>query len=74
MPIRSFHTGRVFDPDAVTVMAVAFDAVCNHLGIRSTSDDPVTRLIAEKVIEIAQRGASDPDLLQSMALSELSRD
>jgi len=74
VPIRSFHAGRVFDPDAITVMALAFDAVCDHLRLKSTSDDPVTRLIAEKVIEVAQRGVSEPDLLRAMALNELSRD
>lgn len=74
MPIRSFHGGRVFDPEAVTAMALAFDAVCDHLGLKSTSDDPVTKLIAQKIVEVAQRGVGDSDLLQAMALHELGPD
>jgi len=33
-----------------------------------------TRLLGEKIIEVAERGVLDPDLLLSMALNELDRD
>jgi len=39
-----------------------------HLKI---GDDPATRFVAEKVIELAQRGVRDPDTLRKMALKEL---
>jgi hypothetical protein len=74
VPIKSFHGGRAFDPEAVTGMALAFEAVCGHLGLNSTSDDPATKLVAEKVIEFALNGIADPDLLQTMTMNELGGD
>jgi len=55
-------------------MALAFNAVCDQLGLKSPADDPATELVAEKVIELAQRGVHDPDLLRTMTLNELGRD
>jgi hypothetical protein len=55
-------------------MTLAFNSVCDQLGLKSTTDDPATKLVAEKVIELAQRGVHDPDLLQTMTLNELGRD
>jgi hypothetical protein len=71
--IRGFLSGRAFEPEAINTMALAFNAVCDHLKLKSTADDPA-KLIAEKVIELAQRGVHDPDLLQTMTLNELGRD
>ena len=34
-------------------MGLAFDSVCEALGLR-IREDPATRLVAEKVIELAQ--------------------
>jgi len=73
MPIRSVQRRRAFDPEAVTGIALAFDAVCDHLGLKSSCDDPITKLVAEKVIE-PLRGIANPDLLQTMTLNELGRD
>jgi hypothetical protein len=33
-------------------------------------DDPATRLVAEKVINLAQRGIRDPIMLRTMTLKE----
>jgi len=74
MPIRSVQRRRAFDPETVTGIALAFDAVCDHLGLTSSCDDPITKLVAEKVIELALRGFANPDLLQTMTLNELGRD
>jgi len=38
------------------------------------TDDPATRLVAEKIIELAQGGVRDVDTLRVMALKELNRD
>jgi hypothetical protein len=32
--------------------------------------DPAARFVAEKVIELAQRGIRDPDVLRAMTLKE----
>jgi hypothetical protein len=34
-------------------------------------DDPARRVVAEKVINLAQRGIRDPDALRTMTLKEL---
>jgi hypothetical protein len=48
--------------------------VCDQLGLVKTVDDPATKLVAETIIDLAQRGIHDPDLLRTMACSEFGRD
>ncbi len=74
MPITGFLAGRAFQPEAINTMALAFQGVCEQLGLVKTVEDPATKLFAEKIIELAQRGVHDLDLLQTMALHELGRD
>jgi len=38
------------------------------------TDDPATRLVAEKIIELAQRGVRDVPTLRSMTLAEFKHD
>ncbi len=47
MPIRGFLSGRAFEPEAINTMALAFNDVCDQLGLKSTADDPATKLVAE---------------------------
>ena len=49
--------GAAFEPEAICNMAVVFESVCAELGLRD-KDDPATRLVASKIIEFAQSGAS----------------
>jgi hypothetical protein len=74
VPIKGFLSGRAFEPEAINTMALAFNAVCDQLGLKSTADDPAAKLVAEKIIELAQRGVHDPNLLRTMTLNELGRD
>jgi hypothetical protein len=72
VPIRSFLAGNSFDAQAINTMSLAFDDVCDELGLVKTVDDPATRLVAEKIIELAQRDlAHDLDFLRTMALNEI---
>ncbi len=54
-------------------MGLAFDSVCEALGLR-IKEDPATRLVAEKVIELAKRGVCDADQLRAMTLKEFNRE
>jgi hypothetical protein len=74
VPIRGFLAGRTFDTQVINAMSLAFDSTCDHLGLVKTTEDPATSLVAEKIIDIAQRGILDADLLHAMALNELGRD
>ena len=49
------------------------NGACNELGLINSAHDPATSLVAEKIIEVAQRGVHDPDLLRTMAINELGR-
>lgn len=51
-------------------MSKALEAVCEALRLRMI-DDAATRLVAEKIIELAQRGVEGADRLRAMALQEL---
>jgi hypothetical protein len=60
MPITPFLVGQAFEPEAIGNMSAAFVAVCDALRLK-VRDDPATRIVAEKVIEFAQRGIRDPE-------------
>ena len=50
-------------------MSRALESVCETLRLRLT-DDPNTRLVASKIIELAQRGVRDAPTLSAMTLKE----
>ena len=69
MPITSYLAHQVFEPEIIDTMSAAFVAACEALHLK-VGDDPATRIVAEKVIELAQRGIRDPDTLRTMTLKE----
>ena len=73
MPIRPFPAGQAFEPEVITTMSYALERVCDELRLR-VIDDSATRLVAEKIIELAQRGIRDADTLASMVLNDLQPD
>ncbi|MFZ3352201.1 MAG: hypothetical protein WA268_15170 [Xanthobacteraceae bacterium] len=73
MPIRPFLAGQPFDPEVIAVMSAALESVCKALGLHIV-DDPATRLVAQKIIELAQRGMRDAPILSAAVLSEFKGD
>jgi hypothetical protein len=73
MPIRPFLAGKPFDPEIIATMSLALESVCEELGLKLV-DDPATRLVAGKIIEIAQRGVRDAATLSAITLKELKGD
>jgi len=69
MPIRPFLAGQAFEPDLIREMSLALENVCAKLALTLT-DDPNTRLVASKIIELAQRGVRDAATLTTMTLKE----
>ena len=49
-------------------MSLALETVCDTLG-PTLSDDANTRLVASKIIELAQRGVRDAPTLSTMMLT-----
>ena len=69
MPIRPFLAGQAFEPERIQQMSIALESVCKTLELGLT-DDPATRLVASKIIELAQRGVRDAPTLSAMTLKE----
>ena len=69
MPITPYLAGQAFEPDTIRQMSLALESVCGTLKLRLT-DDPNTRLVASKIIEMAQRGVRDAPTLSAMTLKE----
>ena len=60
MPIRPFLAGEAFEPEVINAMSRALERTCSALEL-SLVDDTATRLVAEKIIEFAQRGSETRD-------------
>ena len=73
MPIRPFLAGQPFDPETIATMSAALESVCKALGL-SIVDDPATRLVAQKIIELTQRGVRDAAMLSAATLKEFQTD
>lgn len=71
MPIRQFVNGAAFDPEAIRRMSLPLDDLCAEMGLRKR-DDPVTRLVASKIIKLAQRGIRDRAKLQALSCARTS--
>ena len=69
MPIRPFLAAQAFEPEAITRMSLVLDDVCETLGLR-VIEDPAARVVAEKIIELTQRGIRDVDQLRALTLKE----
>jgi len=54
-------------------MSAAFVETCKSLGLK-VGDDAATRLVAEKIIELAQRGMRGAENLKARALKEFNRE
>jgi hypothetical protein len=73
VPITPFLKGQAFDPELVSAMGTAFSQTCDALGLAQRSD-PITALVAEKIIELAERGLRNPAAMHRMAMAELEAD
>ncbi len=69
MSITPFLARQSFDPEAIVEMSAAFVAACDALHLK-VGDDPATRFVAEKIIEWAQRGIRDPNVLWKLTVNE----
>lgn len=69
MPICPFLAREAFEPELIRQMSLALESVCDTLELNLT-DDAATRLVASKVIELAQRGVRDAPTLSAMTLKE----
>jgi hypothetical protein len=59
------------DPETITVMVTAFEEALNELRLADRAD-PVTELVARKIIEFAKLGERDPARLREQVVRSLS--
>jgi hypothetical protein len=69
MPLYRLLQNCAFEPLQIEVMAYAFEATCIEKDLRP--DDPLREVVAQKVIEYAQRGERDPARLRDLVLSDI---
>jgi hypothetical protein len=72
MPIHRLLENHAFGPDEIRVLTSAFDDVLRKLDLADRVD-PVTEVVARKIIELAQQGERDPTRLSERAIQALSR-
>ena len=51
-------------------MTAAYEGALHYLGLKDRSD-PLTEVIAKKIIEVSRSGERDPALISARAVSEL---
>jgi hypothetical protein len=71
VPIRPFLAGRAFEPETITEMGIAFERACTAMGLRHANDQ-VTQLVAQKIVQLVERGVAGADDLSSLAIKELT--
>ncbi len=74
MTITPFLKHQAFGPETIQAMAVAFRKACERLRLSETSTDAAAQLVASKIIDLAQRGEQEPDVLCRRALAEFNID
>jgi hypothetical protein len=67
MPIDRLIQSGVFAPELVAMMGDVFEDVLKTLGLVDR-EDPVTQLIAHKIIELVQGGERDPVRLKRLTI------
>ena len=72
VPIPSISLGQAFNPRRSEKWSLALESVCETSGLRMT-DDPATRFVAEKIIELTQRGVRG-DELRSVTLKKFKHE
>jgi hypothetical protein len=73
VPMTPFLRGREFDAETTRVISVAFHNVCRSLRLKAIPD-PATEVVANKLIELAQRGERDPERLTREVLKAFRLD
>jgi hypothetical protein len=70
VPIRLLlQNEAVFTPEDIAALTTAFDGALSDLGL-ADRDDPIVRLVAKRIIELAKKGELDPILLRDYVVRQ----
>jgi hypothetical protein len=70
MTIHGLLSNTTFGPEEIDRLVTAYEQTLRALGLKDRSD-PITLLVAEKVIEVGRLGIEDPAKISEVALNEL---
>jgi hypothetical protein len=70
MAIYRLFQKSAFGPAEVECMATAYEDALRVLRLVDR-EDPITEIVAKKIIEIAQTGERDPLIIRARAITEL---
>ena len=70
MAIYRLLEGGAFDDHAVKALTTAYEAALGEVGVTDRTD-PLTEIIARKIIEVANTGERDPERLCELALENI---
>ena len=74
MTIHRLLRSTAFGPEEVARLVTAYETTLRALGLKDRSD-PITQLVAEKIIAVGRLGIEDPAEISKLAVKELgSRD
>lgn len=71
MAVRRLLAKSPFGPEEIDVLVKAYEETLQAFGLVDRND-PLTELIAKKIIEIGQTGLRDPSQISAQAFKELS--
>jgi hypothetical protein len=72
MAIYRLLHGHAFEPHEIAIMTCAYEDILRALGLADRSD-PITHLVAARIIECAQKGECDPGRLRDQVLHSLQK-
>lgn len=71
MPFVDLLEGRSFDTETILVITEAFETACRDLRLTDRRD-AITETLALKIIESAQTGERDPNVIRQQAMESLA--
>lgn len=70
MTIHRLLKSAALGPEEIERLVTAYELTLRALGLKGRSD-PITQLVAEKIIEVGRFGIGDPAEISKAALKEL---
>jgi hypothetical protein len=70
MPIYRLLQHLPMGPDEIARLTTAYEQTLRIIGLVDRND-PITEMIARKIIEISQKGVRDPMLLSELTIKEM---
>jgi hypothetical protein len=70
LAIQKLLQNNPFEPKDVERLAMAYEQTLRALRLKDRAD-PITQLVAEKIIAVGRMGIEDPEAISKLAIKEL---